>query len=131
MTSTPAESGSFETRFEALGFVAKRVDLDRLAQTNNSMELAWAEVATYAGTLGLLELVGADLAEDDGQGNEEIKCFVSVTLRTNKPFSLDATPRTDVCAVLDRLAQVVCCDSQGNWLLVPEAWETAEVAAAA
>jgi hypothetical protein len=113
-------------RFEAMGFIKTRKDTARLEETEHSLALAWSEVATYARTLGLHDLESIDRSEDDGQGSIEIKCFVSLTFRGTSNFQENTPASTALAAVMDRLAQVVCCDSAKEWVLIPSDWEVAE-----
>lgn len=130
-TEIQNNDGLYDVRFEAMGFINNREDLNRLSLANHSMTKAWAEVVAYAVTLGLTDLEGIDLSEDDEQGNSEIKCFVAVNLKATTAFLENAPPKAEVCAVLDRLAEIVCCDNQHQWVVVPYEWETAECSPAA
>lgn len=107
--------------FESIGFVDTRETFDSLVETDTA--LLWAAVKDRAATLGFTEVVSVSCSEDDEQGDDDIKVFVSVSLRGICACEENESAPDDLVLLLDQLAQAVCCDETGADVVNSEDWE--------
>lgn len=119
----------FEVRFETGGFTKNKSILD--ASFTEIEALSFSETCAKEGTfpLGVLGVAGGYITADDGQGENDIHVFTSVTLLIEAESAQQIEKMKVPEGVLTRVADLMGSDSFGNCVLDLEShsWEVMEV----
>lgn len=127
--AAPAADTSVQAyQFEAIGFLKRRSDLQRLESDTLAMAPhLFAAVAPKLAEFGFTALEEVYITEDDEQGDSNIKFFVCVRLLGHSTIEENDVPPQELADMMAGISAAVCCAPNGAWVLVPEDWELASI----
>lgn len=131
---SPRRARSLETGllkcfcFDGIAYVATRAQMNELDNISYKCTPAlWAAVEKEAQAHGFTCVGSISVAEDEEQGDTDIKVFVSVELYGRSALLENDSAPVSLVEILDRLSEGACTTADGRVLAEPEDWEVLSV----